>query len=333
MILDDRNGPWLSVIVPAHNGARTLAACLAAVRRELAGGEVICVDDASADDGAAIAAAAGAKVIRTAENVGAARARNRGAAAACGRYLLFLDADVILLPGALAALARAFNGDVDAVVGHYTALTPAAGFFSRYQNFYTFYNHDRQDGAINWFWTAVGAVRGDVFKQLGGFREHFRGASAEDMQFGYELSRAGFHIVLDKDVRGVHDHVHTFFSLIRNDLKKSAAWTNVFLRLNRRGEYEHGFTGAANRVSLVAAFIVVVALAASWWLGRFGVALAAGAGTVFIVVNAPFYNFMARRAGPAFLLGAVPFHLFTYVLIGLGIARGAVSYLFGAKVK
>ena len=311
-----------------------MGACVRAVREQFGGdGEVLCVDDASTDDSAAAAAAAGARVIRAAGNVGAARARNLGAKEASGDVLLFLDADVVLQPGALPALRAAFDAGYDAVVGHYTERTPAPGFFSQYQNYYTYYNHDRQAGDINWFWTAMGAVRRAAFEEVGGFSEHFRGASAEDMQLGYELSRAGRRIVLAKDVRGAHDHHHTFRSLVRNDLKKSAAWSNVFLRLNRGGRYKHGFTGAANRVSLAAAFLVLVgAVAALAWPAAGG-ALVAASLVAFVAVNAGFYAFIARRAGVPFLAGAVPFHFFTFYLVALGVIRGTLTYLFGARVS
>jgi hypothetical protein len=152
------------------------------------------------------------------------------------------------------------------------------------------------------------------------------------MQFGYELSRAGYRIVLAKDVRGAHDHRHTFASLVRNDLKKSAAWSNVFLRLNRRGGYKHGFTGAANRISLAASVLAPLGAAMAAFRPWFGAGVAAAAVLVFAAVNAPFYRFMARHAGAAFLAGAVPFHFFTFWLIAVGVARGTLSYVFGSKV-
>jgi len=245
---------------------------------------------------------------------------------------MFLDADVILQEGAGAALARAFEEGADAVVGHYTDISPAPGFFSQYQNFYTFFNHDRQEGDINWFWTAIGAVRRDLFFNLGGFAEHFRGASAEDMEFGYKLARAGRRTVLAKDVRGAHDHRHTFYSLVRNDLKKSGAWANVFLRLNRSGKYKHGFTGAANRVTLAASWLTVGGIVAAAFWPVAGVLVTAAAAGAFITINAPFYAFIARRAGWTFLVGAIPFHFFTNFLIGIGVLRGAVNYIVGSKV-
>ncbi len=89
----------LSVVVPAYNEERLLAASLGAMREALrvfedAGWawELIVCDNNSTDRTAEIARAAGATVVFEPLNQ-IARARNAGAAAASGDWLLFVDAD------------------------------------------------------------------------------------------------------------------------------------------------------------------------------------------------------------------------------------------------
>ena len=89
----------LSVVVPAFNEERLLAATLhhvqeglnAAARRG-ASGEIIVCDNNSTDRTAEVAGAAGASVVFEPVNQ-IARARNTGAAAASGDWLVFVDAD------------------------------------------------------------------------------------------------------------------------------------------------------------------------------------------------------------------------------------------------
>jgi hypothetical protein len=102
----------VAVIIPARNEAELVAATVSAART-LAGADiVIVVDDGSADETAALAAAAGARVVRHARHRGKAAAMETGAetvrliesatgpaapAALAGsppRHLLFLDADL-----------------------------------------------------------------------------------------------------------------------------------------------------------------------------------------------------------------------------------------------
>jgi len=89
----------ISVIVPAFNEERVLAASLAAIQGAMSAfhargwsSELIVCDNNSTDRTAEIAAAAGAVVVFEPVNQ-IARARNRGAAAAAGDWLVFVDAD------------------------------------------------------------------------------------------------------------------------------------------------------------------------------------------------------------------------------------------------
>ncbi|OOC10205.1 glycosyltransferase [Thioalkalivibrio halophilus] len=91
-----RGAPGLSVIIPAWNEAEWLPRTLAAVQGALAGveraSEIIVVDNASTDATPEIAQRAGCRVVYEPERR-ISRARNAGAGAARGQYLLFVDAD------------------------------------------------------------------------------------------------------------------------------------------------------------------------------------------------------------------------------------------------
>ncbi len=93
-----------SLIVPAYNEADYLPATLAALRVAMAEqpqrGELIVCDNNSSDDTADLARAAGAHVVFEPVNQ-ISRARNAGAAAAAGRYLVFVDADTEVSPALL----------------------------------------------------------------------------------------------------------------------------------------------------------------------------------------------------------------------------------------
>lgn len=98
----------ISVIVPARNEERNLPALLYSLAAQpQPAAEVIVVDDQSRDQTAAIAAAAGAKVVASpgppAGWTGKNHACHLGAEAAAQPWLLFLDADTCLVPGALAS--------------------------------------------------------------------------------------------------------------------------------------------------------------------------------------------------------------------------------------
>lgn len=118
----------LVAIVVAHDSADALPTCLAALARE--GVPAIVVDNASRDASVAVAEAAGAAVVRNRHNEGYGRANNIGVRAAEGaRYVLIVNPDVELRPGAAAALLAAARHWPDAGLLAPRIVEPDGRFF------------------------------------------------------------------------------------------------------------------------------------------------------------------------------------------------------------
>ncbi len=113
--------PLVSVVTPCHDAApfvgETIASVLAQTHPSV---EQVVVDDASADgswaviEGFAAARPDRVRALRLERNAGGSAARNRGAGLARGDYLVFLDADDLLAPDALAALVAALEAEPEA---------------------------------------------------------------------------------------------------------------------------------------------------------------------------------------------------------------------------
>ncbi len=116
--------PLFSVVVPVYDVRDYLRQCLDSVlTQDAADLEVVAVDDASTDDSGAIldeyaARDARVRVVHLRTNGGLGAARNVGVAEARGDYLVFVDSDDELAPGALAALQHRIDtaGEVDVVL-------------------------------------------------------------------------------------------------------------------------------------------------------------------------------------------------------------------------
>jgi glycosyltransferase involved in cell wall biosynthesis len=328
--IDPQKIPLISIIIPAHNAERTIEKCLQAIKEQnyaSADIEIIVIDDASNDHTKEIVQRFPVQLIQLSQNMGAARARNYAGDVAHGTYIFFLDSDVILVRNAIEHLVQVLQQEKpDALVGSYTELTTMPGFFNNYQNCYTFFNHDQPTGRIYWFWTAIGVIKRDVFIEMGGFSTRYRGASAEDMDLGYRLADAGKLTLLDQQVKGEHRHHHTLGSIVRNDYVKAAAWGELYLRTKRSSEYKHTFTGWVNQATLFGVWMMLgFAILGLLWVQAYWFIL--GLFIFLVLLNSKFYGFIIRKKGFFFAIGAVLFHFFTYIPIGLGSMKALWRFL------
>jgi GT2 family glycosyltransferase len=281
------------------------------------------VVDGGSDGSAALASAAGARVIELAATVGPARARNIGAAAASGDVLLFVDADVVVPPWLIARVAAYLQDDpgLAAVIGSYDDAPADPRFLSQYRNLLHHYVHQTSHEEASTFWCGCGAIRRAVFLEAGGFHSGFGDPSIEDIEFGYRLRRSGHRVRLAKDVQVTHLKRWTPLSLLRTDtFARAVPWTRLIIRSRMLPNDLN--VGASSRASVALVFILAAALLAApfaWW----GVATAILSGLGLLVLNAGFYRFLWRVRGPLFMLAAVPWHWLYYACAGIGFLAGA----------
>src|SRR5687768_8943513 len=107
----------ISVILPAKNEAEGLQRTLSALRAQLPDAEVIVVDDGSTDATALVAADLGARVLSAPYSMGNGAAIKRGARAAGGEILVFMDADGQHDPAHIPQLLQRIEAGFDMAVG------------------------------------------------------------------------------------------------------------------------------------------------------------------------------------------------------------------------
>lgn len=93
--------PLISVIIPCYNHAKYLKNAISSIlEQDSPSVEIIVVDDGSTDNTYEVSSKLDVKYIRQ-NNLGLSAARNKGIEHSKGEFLVFLDADDWLLPGAL----------------------------------------------------------------------------------------------------------------------------------------------------------------------------------------------------------------------------------------
>ncbi len=128
------SSPYVSVIMPVFNAAAYLGDSIGSVlAQNFPDFELICFNDASTDNSLEILNRYAAidprvKVIDSPVNVKQGAGRNHGIKEARGRYVLFLDADDALSPGALRCLHETACGtDAEVVFFDYLEFAPSTG--------------------------------------------------------------------------------------------------------------------------------------------------------------------------------------------------------------
>ncbi len=197
----------VSIVIPVYNQVEFTHACLAAVQKHSAGipYEVIVVDDASTDaTNEVIGAIPGLVYLRVEKNAGFIAACNRGATAARGSYLVFLNNDTTVTAGWLEALRETFTFDPNAgLVGSKLVypdgrLQEAGGIIWRdgsgwnrgkFQNpALPEYNYLRE---VDYCSAASVMIPKSLFDQVGGFDRKYAPAYYEDTDLAFKVAQAG----------------------------------------------------------------------------------------------------------------------------------------------
>jgi len=198
------SAPVVSVVVPCFNHGRFLREAVDSVGTQGVATEIIVVDDGSTDDTPAVAEAwissteggARGRIIRQ-PNGGLAAARNRGLRESLGRYLVFLDADDRLEPGALGIGSAALDAHPECgfVFGRCHMMAADGTLLATPSQPRVDADHYRELLRRNYIWMpATVMFRRDAVELAGGFNTDVNAAA--DYELYLRIAR----------VRPVHDH-------------------------------------------------------------------------------------------------------------------------------
>lgn len=226
--------PRLSIIIVSWNVRDLLRACLRSLLADIdAAGldaEIIVVDSASADGAPQMVASEFPSVglLAQSDNVGFARGNNLGLAVARGAYLLLLNPDTQVQPGAVSEMLSYMQEHPDVGLVGPQLLNPDGSHQSSRRRFPTlatfiwestwlqpyapravlrrYYAQDLPDDAVNdvdWVSGAAMLTRRAVVEQVGGLDEGYFMYS-EELDWGRRIRLAGWRVVYLPSARIIH---------------------------------------------------------------------------------------------------------------------------------
>jgi glycosyltransferase involved in cell wall biosynthesis len=228
----------VSIIIPAYNEENFITHLLETIKKQTYKEiEVIVADNHSQDKTRAVARKYGAKVV---DGGIPSVARNRGAAVACGRYFLFIDADQEIPPSFVARLVkRVEKKDIDICVPRLKPLHERNLFYIILFKAHALYLKIMEKIKPQGSGACIFATR-NLHNSIGGFDESRR--LSEDHDYIFRASRIGkFSVIRDVhinfSVRRIHDE-GLFLSLYKII---KAAMLHIFTgKADENVEYEFG---------------------------------------------------------------------------------------------
>jgi GT2 family glycosyltransferase len=193
----------LSVVIPVLNAAQSLGVQLDALAAQTYEGawEIVVADNGSSDETVAIVRAVSSgrpnvRLVDASDRRGTSHARNVGAAAARGGFVLFVDADDLVMPTWLDAMARA--ADTCAAVGgclERTLLNPARLSLPGLERSTSL---QMWPGFLPFASGASCGLRAALLREFGGFDESYR-AGGDDVELFWRLQLAGHEVCFVPD--------------------------------------------------------------------------------------------------------------------------------------
>jgi glycosyltransferase involved in cell wall biosynthesis len=199
--------PTLSVIIPAYNEEKHILQCVTSLQHQTTDlpYEIIVVDNNSTDKTSQLARSLKTRVVH--EKIrGASAARNAGATASQGRFLVFIDADCVAPANHLQTIFKTFrNNKIDVIAGPYIIndAGPGINWLTGTMNYYSWYFRIVHSiFHVQAFAGGNFAVKKSVYKNIGGFDPKIDDViMAEDLEFAVRLNKSGHHIYFDSNLK------------------------------------------------------------------------------------------------------------------------------------
>jgi len=319
----------LSIIIPTHNSQSTICNLLLSINnsnfKHFNQIETIIIDDFSQDQ--TIKNIIKIKkqlkfplqLVLLKKNLGPAKARNLGVKKAKGKFILFLDSDVILFKNTLNEAYELTQKPIKAFTGiwHYRQLTKT--FFPQFKALrdWTYWFVEREKNFRYYlFSTRIAGIEKKLFNKIGGFNVNFREPTVEDIELTYRIEKESKIYFCPKLV--VSHEFETFWPIAVKYFKRSRDWVQLY---QKRLRFDPVATSKKEASKSITVGLVLIFIVLSFFEHYFiYTALVLLANYAFLEFR--FWSFLIKKKGVFFLLKSIPVSIVLYLIINLGALYG-----------
>ncbi len=326
-----KNKIVLSIVIPARNSEKTIGKLLLSINnsnfKNFNRIEAAVVDDYSEDGTKKIVRQNAAKMkfplqlLLQNKQRGPGAARNKGAKAAKGKYLFFLDSDTQLKKNTLQiAFDLVKKNNIKAFTGIWDCHQETTKFFPQFKAFrdWSYWLFERQQNSRYYlFSTRVAGIDKKLFFRIGGFDENY--SQLEDFDLTYRIEKIA-PIKFCPELQVFHEF-EDFWPIAKKYFKRSHVWAKLYLK---RYKFDPVATSQKEAVkAITASAILFFILTGIFWPGLLLIAL-----ILFIIYSHlewQFWLFLLEKKGWRYLFQAIPVSIVLYVIIMLGAGWGIVT--------
>ncbi|MBN1234060.1 MAG: glycosyltransferase [Candidatus Coatesbacteria bacterium] len=324
---------FLSCIIPVKNGHSILPKILPALKNSCNKvqykTEIIVVDNDSTDGTADLMKHYPVKLFSI--SGGVSKARNYGAKQAKGKYILFLDSDILVNENTISQICKRINNEnCDGLVGLLSLEIPYSNEATIYKNLWMHYTYSVLPDFISGFYTSFACIKRSLFMESKGFNENYTYPSVEDTVLGRQFARMGAKILNAKDIQVIHLKEYSTWSVLKLDFRRSASLVKVILR-EKLEKIKGASVPYSFMFSVPLPFISLVAFILIFLYGLIPSIIFTVSFSLIYALNDRLLSLILKNTSYNVFFWSLWFLPLDLVFVELGIIWGLIEYLFGKK--
>jgi hypothetical protein len=205
------------------------------------------------------------------------------------------------------------------MIGVYAKEPANATLFARYKGLLEF-SWVQNIKTCDYFTPAVGAMRREIFEDIGGFDKRYR--HMEENVLGYKIIEK-CPIIIRNDIQ-VYHHFPVFRKCAKLYFKRCFVWMRLFLE---RKKFDNSGTTQSAGFGAIAAFLTIFFIPFAF-LGNYFLFLPLACFLIFIILNLKLFWFVMKNSNFLFLFYFVLTNFFLMFVVGFAAIFSVITVPF-----